>query len=95
MACAICICSSQTSLKFDRDKPYIAYFYDTILWKNLFISYSYTNELYGITCRIPRLLNWYIIGNWIAQWQRDIIIWENKVQIKIDLFYNKIIFLDI
>ena len=30
--------------------------------------------------KIPRLLNWYIIGNWIAQWQRDIDIWENKVE---------------
>jgi cholesterol 7-dehydrogenase len=29
--------------------------------------------------KIPRLLNWYIIGNWIAQWRRDIIVWENKV----------------
>ena len=33
--------------------------------------------------KISRLLNWYIIGNWIAQWQRDIIIWENKVEKKI------------
>lgn len=29
--------------------------------------------------KIPRLLSWYIIGNWIAQWYRDIIVWENKV----------------
>lgn len=30
--------------------------------------------------KIPRLLTWYIIGNWIAQWRRDIIVWENKVR---------------
>ena len=29
--------------------------------------------------KIPRLLDWYITGNWIAQWRRDIIVWENKV----------------
>ncbi|CAF0749375.1 unnamed protein product [Didymodactylos carnosus] len=29
--------------------------------------------------KIPRLLSWYIIGNWIAQWKRDIVVWENKV----------------
>ncbi|CAF1378229.1 unnamed protein product [Adineta steineri] len=32
-----------------------------------------------VETKIPRLLNWYVIGNWIAQWQRDISIWENKV----------------
>ncbi len=30
--------------------------------------------------RIPRLLHWYVIGNWIGQWRRDIAIWENKVE---------------
>ncbi|CAF3388318.1 unnamed protein product [Rotaria sp. Silwood1] len=29
--------------------------------------------------KIPRLLSWYIIGNWIAQWHRDIVVWENKI----------------
>ncbi|CAF0774791.1 unnamed protein product [Rotaria sordida] len=29
--------------------------------------------------KIPRLLSWYIVGNWIAQWYRDIIVWENKI----------------
>ncbi|CAF1963645.1 unnamed protein product [Rotaria magnacalcarata] len=29
--------------------------------------------------KIPRFLNWYVIGNWIAQWQRDIDVWENKI----------------
>ena len=29
--------------------------------------------------RLPRLLVWYVIGNWISQWRRDIIIWENKI----------------
>jgi hypothetical protein len=27
---------------------------------------------------MPRILVWYIVGNWIAQWQNDIMIWENK-----------------
>lgn len=31
--------------------------------------------------KISRLLSWYIIGNWVAQWQMDIAIWENKVRI--------------
>ncbi|MCY4128207.1 MAG: Rieske 2Fe-2S domain-containing protein [Gammaproteobacteria bacterium] len=29
--------------------------------------------------RLPRLLVWYVIGNWISQWERDISIWENKI----------------
>lgn len=28
---------------------------------------------------IPRILVWYVVGNWIAQWKNDISIWENKV----------------
>lgn len=32
-----------------------------------------------VETKIPRLLHWYVIGNWIAQWQQDIIVWENKV----------------
>ena len=27
---------------------------------------------------MPRFLVWYIVGNWIAQYQNDIMIWENK-----------------
>jgi cholesterol 7-desaturase len=27
---------------------------------------------------MPRLLVWYIVGNWIAQYQNDIMVWENK-----------------
>jgi hypothetical protein len=27
---------------------------------------------------MPRMLVWYIVGNWIAQWQNDIMVWENK-----------------
>lgn len=27
---------------------------------------------------MPRVLVWYIVGNWIAQWQNDIFVWENK-----------------
>lgn len=29
--------------------------------------------------RLPRLLVWYVVGNWISQWARDIQIWENKI----------------
>lgn len=29
--------------------------------------------------RVPRLLVWYVIGNWIAQWRQDVAIWERKV----------------
>lgn len=28
---------------------------------------------------IPRILVWYVIGNWIAQWRNDIFVWENKI----------------
>ena len=28
---------------------------------------------------MPRPLVWYIVGNWIGQWQNDIDVWENKV----------------
>merc|ERR1719297_748312 len=29
--------------------------------------------------KIPRLLVWYVVGNWISQWTNDIAIWENKI----------------
>jgi cholesterol 7-desaturase len=29
--------------------------------------------------QVPRLLVWYVVGNWIAQWREDIAIWEHKV----------------
>jgi len=29
--------------------------------------------------RMWRPMVWYVVGNWIAQWRRDIMIWENKV----------------
>jgi len=29
--------------------------------------------------KISSLLVWYIVGNWIAQWQNDILVWENKI----------------
>lgn len=32
--------------------------------------------------KISRFLSWYIVGNWIAQWQRDLFVWENKVNEK-------------
>jgi hypothetical protein len=28
---------------------------------------------------LGRILVWYVVGNWIAQWKNDISIWENKV----------------
>eukprot|EP01084_Bolivina_argentea_P270366 459689_1 len=32
--------------------------------------------------KIPRLLVWYVVGNWISQWTNDIMIWENKIMLK-------------
>ncbi|CAF3037159.1 unnamed protein product [Rotaria socialis] len=29
--------------------------------------------------KISRFLSWYIVGNWVAQWQRDLFVWENKI----------------
>jgi cholesterol 7-desaturase len=29
--------------------------------------------------RVPRLLVWYVVGNWIAQWREDVAIWEHKI----------------
>jgi len=29
--------------------------------------------------KLPRLLVWYVVGNWISQWTNDIAIWENKI----------------
>ncbi|MFW6067449.1 MAG: Rieske 2Fe-2S domain-containing protein [Myxococcota bacterium] len=29
--------------------------------------------------RVPRILVWYVVGNWISQWREDIAIWEHKV----------------
>eukprot|EP01084_Bolivina_argentea_P112792 201132_1 len=29
--------------------------------------------------KLPRLLVWYVVGNWISQWTNDIEIWENKI----------------
>lgn len=31
------------------------------------------------TATMPRILVWYIVGNWVAQWQNDISVWENKL----------------
>lgn len=28
--------------------------------------------------KVPRIVVWYIVGNWISQWRQDIPIWENK-----------------
>mmetsp|Transcript_51610 Transcript_51610/g.70331 ORF Transcript_51610/g.70331 Transcript_51610/m.70331 type:complete len:166 (-) Transcript_51610:254-751(-) len=27
---------------------------------------------------MPRLLVWYVVGNWLAQWRNDLSVWENK-----------------
>merc|ERR1712228_763167 len=32
--------------------------------------------------KLPRLLVWYVVGNWISQWTNDIAIWENKILLK-------------
>lgn len=32
--------------------------------------------------KISSLLTWYIIGNWVSQWQNDILVWENKLYMK-------------
>ena len=29
--------------------------------------------------RVPRLLVWYAVGNWVSQWRNDVRIWEDKV----------------
>ena len=29
--------------------------------------------------RVPRLLIWYAVGNWVSQWRNDVRIWEDKV----------------
>ncbi len=31
------------------------------------------------TATMPRPLVWYIVGNWVGQWQNDISVWENKI----------------
>jgi len=28
---------------------------------------------------VPRLLTAYVVGNWIAQWKNDVLVWENKM----------------
>lgn len=30
--------------------------------------------------KVSRWLDWYVVGNWIAQWKRDVEVWENKVR---------------
>ena len=27
---------------------------------------------------MPSALVWYVVGNWIAQWQADVFVWSNK-----------------
>jgi len=29
--------------------------------------------------KIPRIVAWYVVGNWVSQWKQDIEIWENKL----------------
>ena len=31
---------------------------------------------------IPRLLVSYVVGNWFAQWKRDVMVWENKIYLR-------------
>lgn len=37
-----------------------------------------TNFRWFADAKMPRLLVWYIVGNWIGQWQNDFQVWENK-----------------
>jgi len=37
-----------------------------------------TQFRYYAEATMPRILVWYIVGNWVAQWQNDIMLWENK-----------------
>jgi cholesterol 7-dehydrogenase len=30
---------------------------------------------------VPRILAWYVVGNWVSQWQQDLEIWERKVHV--------------
>jgi cholesterol 7-dehydrogenase len=30
---------------------------------------------------VPRLLAWYVVGNWVSQWWQDVAIWERKVHV--------------
>jgi cholesterol 7-dehydrogenase len=30
---------------------------------------------------VPRVLAWYVVGNWVSQWWQDVAIWENKVHL--------------
>jgi len=38
-----------------------------------------TSFTWYASAKMPRMLVWYIVGNWIAQWQNDIFVWENKL----------------
>jgi cholesterol 7-desaturase len=38
-----------------------------------------TSFTWYASASMPRMLVWYIVGNWIAQWQNDIFVWENKL----------------
>ena len=30
---------------------------------------------------VPRLIAWYVVGNWVSQWWQDVAIWEKKVHL--------------
>ena len=40
-----------------------------------------TFSWYAETC-IPDVLVWYVVGNWIAQWIQDLMVWENKLYLR-------------
>jgi len=31
---------------------------------------------------VPKLLAWYVVGNWVSQWRNDIEIWSNKMFVR-------------
>jgi len=65
----------------------IVYFTFTTPIGNIMIIQSHTP--YSLACqrtrfawyadwKIPRILVWFVVGNWVSQWMNDISIWENK-----------------
>jgi len=43
---------------------------------------SHTEIVWYAEKRVWKALAWYVVGNWISQWQNDINIWENKTFVR-------------
>ena len=67
---------SVTLFRFDGDFGRLYLFHT-----NTPTEYTKLNVVFRVYAerKISRFLSWYIVGNWIAQWQRDLFVWENKV----------------